>query len=231
MLKVVERSRNKVYYRILHVPIWIWVFFVLPGHLTWDLFLSGPDARHGWWLALVTLVCAWRGLAGRLPGVEPRPYITHWGEDKPNLWYRVICYTAAWVDLLVPYLINLAGLLVASFTGEWHLATLHSWLYYPLALAIVLATALDLTPRARRSTRNEGFERGCFYIAIWTVVPAQVLAWAAWRLGGQLGIDGIELARFRAAVFVITSATVLLAGFRSWLPRTMRYHAGLATGD
>jgi hypothetical protein len=37
MKKVVERERNKTYYRILHLPIWIWVFFIMPGHLTFAI--------------------------------------------------------------------------------------------------------------------------------------------------------------------------------------------------
>ena len=56
MKKVVERERNKTYYRVLHVPIWLWVFFILPGNLTYDLYLHGPDTRHAIWLAIVFVV-------------------------------------------------------------------------------------------------------------------------------------------------------------------------------
>src|SRR5882672_10638166 len=121
MKKVVERERNKTYYRVLHVPIWLWVFFILPGNLTYALFTHGPDRRHGWWLAVVAALCAWRGLAGRLPGVEPRPYITYYGAEQPNLPYRVVCYTAAWIGLLVPFALNGIGLAVAAITGDWML--------------------------------------------------------------------------------------------------------------
>ena len=69
MKKIVEREKNKLYYRILHLPIWIWVFFILPGHLTYVLYLHGPNRRHGIWLIIVAAVCVWRGFAGRLPGV------------------------------------------------------------------------------------------------------------------------------------------------------------------
>jgi hypothetical protein len=224
MKKVVERERNKGYYRVLHVPIWIWTFFVLPGHLTYALFTSGPDRRHAWWLAAVTAVCAWRGWAGRLPGVEPRPYITHYGVDQPNLPYRVVCYTAAWVGLLVPFALNGIGLVGASVTGEWALGRLFAWLYYPLALAVVAATWLNWTPRARRSTKHEGAEKAWFYVAIWTVVPAQVAAWAAWRLGDKMGLVGVDLARVRLGVFLAVSAAFFLLGVLSRLPRTARYH-------
>ena len=104
MKRVVTRERNKTYYRVLHVPLWIWVFWILPGNLTLHLYAHGPDRRHLIWLAVVTAVCAWRGAVGRLPGVEPAPYITHYGEDKRNQWYRVVCYTAAWIDLLGPFI-------------------------------------------------------------------------------------------------------------------------------
>ena len=39
------RYRNKLYYRFNHWPIWIFVFFIAPGPLTFDLFERGFDAR------------------------------------------------------------------------------------------------------------------------------------------------------------------------------------------
>ncbi len=225
MRKVVERERNKGYYRILHLPIWMWVFFILPGNLTYALYLKGPGWRHGLWLILVTVICAWRGFAGRLPGVEPKPYIRHYGFDQPNLPYRVICYTAAWIDLLVPFTLNLVGLVVAAVTGQWLLADLYAYLYYPLGLIIVFGTLLDKIPRARRSTINEGAEKAWFYIAIWTVVPAQVAAWAAWRLGGQFNPLPLELNNLRLMVFLFVAATLFLLGVKGKLPRSQRNYA------
>ncbi len=225
MKKVVERERNKTYYRILHLPVWLWVFFILPGHLTYALYLHGPDRRHGWWLAIVFAVCVWRGFKGRLPGVEPKPYITHYGLDQPNLGYRLVCYTAAWIDILVPFALNLVGLVIAIFTGTWVLQQLYRWLYYPFALAVVAATLLDWTPRARRSTKGEGAEKAWFYIGVWTVVPAQVAIWGAWRLGGKLGLDPIELAWLRLSVFLVVAGLFLAAGVMERLPRTSRYHS------
>jgi len=224
MKKVVERQHNKSYYRVLHLPIWIWVFFILPGHLTYDLYLQGPDRRHAIWLALVSAACIWRGMAGRLPGVEPRPYVTYYGQDQPNLGYRVVCYTAAWIDLLVPFSLNLIGLVIASVTGEWILGVLYDRLYYPFALAIVLATAFNLTPRTRRSTRNEGAEKAWFYVGIWTVVPAQTVIWAVWRIGGRFGLSGAEIGRARLISFLLVAGIFFFMGFRGRLPRTARYH-------
>jgi hypothetical protein len=225
MKKVVQRVRNKSHYRVSHLPIWLWVFFILPGHLTYALYVHGPDRRHGIWLAIVFAVCVWRGSAGRLPGVEPQPYITHYGEDKPNLPYRVICYTAAWIDILVPYMLNLIGIVIAAISGRWMLADLYAKLYYPLGALVVFGTALNWTPRARRSTINEGAEKAWFYVGIWTVVPAQVAAWGAWRLGGGLGWPPLALGLFRFIVFAVMTAIFLLLCLKGKLPRTRRYYA------
>ncbi len=222
--KVVERDKNKRYYRVLHLPIWLWVFFILPGNLTYTLYLNGPDRRHAIWLGIVFVICAWRGLKGRLPGVEPQPYVRYYGADLPNLPYRVVCYTAAWIDLLVPFALNLIGIVLASITGRWFLAELYAHLYYPFALAIVLATFLDWTPRARRSTKNEGAEKAWFYVAIWTVVPTQVAAWAAWRLGHRLDLDFYQLNHVRLTVFLLTGIILFLLGARAKLPRSRRFY-------
>lgn len=224
MKKVVERERNETYYRVLHLPVWLWVFWILPGHLTYALFAHGPDRRHWLWLAVITVVLAWRGWLGRLPGVERQPYVTYWGVHKPNLGYRVVCYTAAWIDLLVPFALNAIGIVIASIVGSWMLRELYAWLYYPFALAVVAATWFDLTPRAKRSTRYEGAERAWFYIAIWTVVPSQLAGWAAWRLGDRFGLEGLELARIRLVVFFAVTALFVLLGWKGRLPRTRRYH-------
>lgn len=231
MKRVVERERNKTYYRVLHLPIWIWVFFTVPGHLTYALYLNGPDWRHRVWLATVALVCAWRGIAGRLPGVESRPYVTHLGVDRPNLPYRVVCYTVAWIDILAPFTLNLIGLLLAAATGVWRLQDLYAKFYYPMALAVVAATWLDWTPRARCSTRNEGAEKGWFYVGIWTVVPAQVAAWAAWRLGGKIGLAALPLGRLRLTVFLAVALCFFFLSLLGWLPRTERYYVSESSAD
>jgi hypothetical protein len=224
MKKVVERTRNKNYYRALHIPLWVWAFWVLPGNLTADFYAHGPDRRHWIWLAIVTVVCVWRCVLGRLPGCEAQPYITHYGEEKPNLWYRVICYTTAWIDLLVPFTINLLGLAINFFTGKWVINDLYVKLYYILAAAIVLATVFDLTLRARRSTRGEGSEKGWFYVAVWMVVPTQIAGLLMWRLGRMLHLSPVALDHARLATFLITSGVFLLLGLLGKLPRTQRYY-------
>jgi len=225
MRKVVERERNKGYYRVLHVPIWLWVFFVLPGWpLTYALYTTGPNRWHAMWFAMVFAVCTWRGFAGRLPGVEPRPYVTHYGANQPNLWYRVVCYTAAWIAMVVPLALNMIGLVVASVTGEWIIRQMYQWLYYPLALAVVLATWLDLTPRARRSTLNEGAERAWFYAGLWTVVPTQAAMWAVWRIGAKNGLAGVAHGRAGLAALLLVGGTFFLLAFKGILPRTARFY-------
>jgi hypothetical protein len=147
---------------------------------------------------------------------------------QPNLWYRVVCYTAAWVDIFVPYALNLIGLILASVTGRWMLRDLYMYLYYPLALAVVLATALDWTPRARRDTFGEGAERAWFYVAIWTVVPTQVINWAAWRFGKFMDLSPLPLARLRLAICLISTAIFFFLGYAEKLPRSQRHYEGIA---
>ena len=65
------RERNKLYYRFNHWPIWIFVFFIAPGPLIFDLFDHGFDWRMAIWLGVVLVGTGIAGLRGRLPGVEP----------------------------------------------------------------------------------------------------------------------------------------------------------------
>jgi hypothetical protein len=139
--------------------------------------------------------------------------------------YRTVCYTAAWIDLLVPATLVSIGLVFATFTGQWRLEELFTWLYYPLAGLVVIGTLVDITPRARRSTLQEGAERAWFYVAIWTIVPAQVVAWGAWRLGRFMSIDPHSLAYVRFGVFTIVTTAMLALGLKGALPRTARYDA------
>ena len=117
------RHRNKLYYRFLHWPIWIFVFFISPGPLIFDLIEQGfrADGRMLTWLSLVLIGTAAAGVRGRLPGCEPRPYIIRFTEDRPNPLYRRVCYTAAWGEVVAFAVLNVAGLAYAVVTGEWRL--------------------------------------------------------------------------------------------------------------
>ena len=117
------RSRNKLYYRFNHWPIWIFVFFIAPGPLTFDLFERGFDGRMALWLGAVMCATGIAGARGRLPGVEPAPYIIRFTEDRPNPLYRRVCYTFAWSAAITFAVLNITGLVVAIATGEWYSET------------------------------------------------------------------------------------------------------------
>ena len=94
------RHRNKLHYRFNHWPIWIFVFFIAPGPVTFQLFAHGPSRGMLLWLAAVLAGTGLAGLAGKLPGVEPAPYILRFSEDRPNPIYRRVCYTLAWSEIV-----------------------------------------------------------------------------------------------------------------------------------
>lgn len=224
MKTAVARTRNKGYYRVLHVPIWIYVFFTLPGALTASLYAHGFTRAHGVWLAMVAAVCIWRGALGRLPGAEPRPYITHYGLDWPNLGYRIACYTAAWIAIVAPWVLNLSGLVFAAGSGRWMIEQLYGWPYDLVCVLVVVVAALDRLPRARRTIRDEGAERAWFYIGVWTAIGSQLAAWAMWRLGPAMGLNPATLLWARLAVFSGVSALLIGLGLGGRLPRTRRYY-------
>ena len=121
------RERNKLYYRFNHWPIWIFVFFIAPGPLTVDLFDRGFDWRMAIWLGGVLVGTGIAGLRGRLPGVEPKPYIIRFTEDRPNPPYRRICYTFAWSEAVAFAVLNIAGLVVAIASGHWYLKQIYRY--------------------------------------------------------------------------------------------------------
>jgi hypothetical protein len=198
------RHANTIFYRLVHWPIWIWVFFIAPGPLTFQLFERGFDSRMAAWLGLVLGVTAIAGLFGRLPGVEPRPYIIRFTEDRPNPWYRRICYTFAWSAAIVFALLNFAGLAWALMTGEWSLRQLYDVAYFPLAGAIWLLGMAGLLPRVRPSTKNEGHERRFFYGTVWAVCVAQPVLLVLWKLLPHARwADAVKLAVFCGVLAVM----------------------------
>ena len=210
------RARNRGYYRVLHWPIWIWVFFIAPGPVTFDLFESGFDARMSTWLGLVLLGTGIAGLRGRLPGVEPKPYILRFTEDRPNPLYRRVCYTFAWSAVLSFGLLNLTGLVVALLTGQWYLQQIYDAGYYPLAAIVWLLGAAGRLPRVKASTQGEGHERRYFYGSVWAVCLAQPVLWFLWAvLPASFGYDLLKL-----GVFVGILAFVGNLARQGRLPRT-----------
>jgi hypothetical protein len=176
------RVRNKTYYRVLHWPIWIFVFFIAPGPLTFDLFAHGFDARMTSWLGFVLLVTGIAGLRGRLPGCEPAPYIIRFTEDRPNPLYRRICYTTAWGEVVAFAVLNIAGLSYALISGDWRLRQMYEVAYFPIAGTMWLLGAFGKLPRVRPSTQGEGHERRYFYGSVWAVAIAQPVLWLLWKV-------------------------------------------------
>jgi len=176
------RHRNKLYYRLNHWPIWIFVFFIAPGPLTFDLIERGFDRRMIVWLAIVLVATAIAGLRGRLPGCEPRPYIIRFTEDRPNPLYRRVCYTTAWGEVVAFAVLNVAGLAWAVISGMWRLKQIYAVAYFPIAGTLWLLGAFGRLPRVKPSTQGEGHERRYFYGSVWAVAVAQPVLLLMWKL-------------------------------------------------
>ena len=210
------RARNKLYYRLNHWPIWIFVFFIAPGPLTFDLFERGFDARLVTWLAVVLAGTGIAGLLGKLPGCEPAPYIIRFTEDRPNPLYRRICYTTAWGEIVAFALLNIAGLAWAIVTGEWRLEQMYDYGYFPIAGAVWGLGAAGLLPRVKPSTAGEGHERRYFYGLVWAVTIAHPVLWLMWK-----GLPrGLVYDILRLAVFIGILAALGYMARLGLLPRT-----------
>jgi len=223
------RERNKVAYRFAHWPIWIWVFFLAPGWLTFNLFAQGFSTPMALWLGAVLAGTGLAGIRGRLPGVEPRPYIIRFTEDKPNPMYRRVCYTFAWSALITYAVLNWAGLLDAVVTGRWQLRQIYEYAYFPLAIAIWLLGAAGQLPRVKASTQGEGHERRYFYGSVWAVCFAQPVLGLLWVV---LPAHSRLADSFKLIVFTSILVFVGLLSRRGVLPRTRRIVPGeLAISD
>jgi hypothetical protein len=210
------RERNTSLYRLAHWPIWIWVFFLAPGPLTFSLFAHGFGRGNLAWLTAVLAGTGIAGLRGRLPGVEPQPYILRFDEDKPNPLYRRVCYTFAWNAVLSFALLNLSGLLVAAATGSWYMKQIYRYGYPPLCGTILLLGVAGLLPRVRPSTKGEGTERRYFYGSVWAATVSQALLMALWKTLPETRTAALE----KLGVFACALLLMGLAAYRGALPRT-----------
>jgi hypothetical protein len=222
------RERNKRTYRLAHWPIWIWVFFLAPGPLTFSLFAHGFGRGNLAWLIAVLVGTGIAGLRGRMPGVEPRPYILRFDEDKPNPLYRRVCYTFAWNAVINFALMNLIGLAIAVVAGGWYIKQIYQYAYAPVCLAILILGAAGLLPRVAPSTKGEGSERRYFYGSVWAVTAAQVVLLVLWKT--------LPLNRTTSVVKLAVYAGVLalmgIGASRGMLPRTRPILPGeLMVGD
>ena len=215
-------------YRLAHWPIWIFVFFIAPGPMTFSLFEHGLSARMMSWLAIVLAGTGLAGLFGRLPGVEPKPYILRFTEDRPNPVYRRVCYTLAWSEAIAFAVLNIAGLAWAISSGEWRLRQMYEAAYFPIVGTCWVLGALGLLPRVRRSTQGEGHERRYFYGTVWAVCIAQPILWLLWKvLPRTRTADTLKL-----AVFLGVLAYIGNLARRGRLPRTRPIVPGeLAVSD
>jgi len=222
------RHRNKLYYRFNHWPIWIIVFFIAPGPLTFDLFERGFDSRMAIWLGLVLVGTGIAGIRGRLPGCEPAPYIIRFTEDRPNPLYRRVCYTTAWGEVVAFAVLNIAGLAYAVATGDWRLKQMYEVAYFPIAGTVWLLGAFGFLPRVKRSTKGEGHERRYFYGSVWAVMIAQPVLWLLWKVLPRTTVSDVT----KLIVFVGILAFVGNLARLGVLPRTRPIVPGeLAVSD
>ena len=222
------RDRNKLGYRFAHWPIWIAVFYLVPGPATFRLFAHGFDPRMGLWLGVVLLGTGIAGLLGQLPGVEPRPYIIRFTEDKPNPLYRRLCYTVAWSELIAYAALNLAGILWACLTGRWRMAQIYETAYLPVIIVVWILGVFGFLPRVKNSTCGEGDERRYFYGLMWAAPLAQTVVWILWRtLPVNAATNWLKLGAFCGVL-----AGMGWLAFRGVLPRTRKIVPGeLAISD
>jgi len=216
------RTRNKLYYRFNHWPIWIFVFFLIPGPMVFRLFEEGFGGKMIWWLAAVMIGTGIAGLHGKLPGCEPAPYIIRFTEDKPNPLYRRICYTFAWGAAVSYGLLNLAGLVVAVITGKWMLKQIYYYGYFPVVIPVWILGLLGKLPRVKPSTAGEGDERRYFYGTVWAMCIAQPVLFVLWKtLPQNRATDVLKL-----VVFTGILAGVGYLSYRGYLPRTRKIVPG-----
>jgi hypothetical protein len=214
------RLRNKPHYRLAHWPIWIWVFFLAPGPLTFGLFAHGFSMWNAIWLGAVLVGTGIAGANGQLPGVEPAPYILRFDEDKPNPLYRRICYTFAWNAVLSFAILNAAGLVAAAITGAWHLKQIYLYAYSPLCALILFLGMIGKLPRVGISTRGEGKERRYFYGSVWAVTAAQTALLVLWKVLPADLASSRTGNLIKLAVYIGVLIVMGLAASRGMLPRT-----------
>jgi hypothetical protein len=214
------RAHNTTLYRMAHLPIWIWVFFLAPGPLTFSLFAHGFSWGNATWLAVVLIGTGIAGYFEQLPGVETRPYILRFDEDKPNPLYRKVCYTFAWNAVLNFALLNLVGLTIAAITGVWRMKQIYTYAYSPLCAFILLLGILGKLPRVGPSTKREGIERRYFYGSVWSVTIAQTLLLIVWKALPASIASTQTGSQIKLAIFFVTLVLMGLATWRGLLPRT-----------
>ena len=177
------RERNKISYRFAHWPIWIWVFFIAPGPLTFDLFARGFDLRMALWLGAVLVGTGIAGLRGRLAGGRAAAlhHPLHRGSPEPALSARLLHAGLERGDRVCS---------PEHQQGWWwrlQLAPGGSASLYDVGVFSDSDHDMDprrlgRLPRVKASTQNEGHERRYFYGSVWAVCVAQPILWFLWKV-------------------------------------------------
>ena len=150
-----------------HWPIWIFVFFIAPGPLTFDLFERGFDTRMMLWLAScwsAPASPAFRPAAGRRAGAVHHPL--HRGSAQPALSPHLLHGGVERSDRVRAAQHRRPGL--AIVTGEWRLKQMYEAAYFPIAGTFWCSAR---RPAAARQARRRGWghERRYFYGSVWAV--------------------------------------------------------------
>ena len=175
------RERNKVSYRFAHWPIWIFVFFIAPGPLTFDLFERGFDSRDG---AVARRRArghrhrrSSRAAAGRRAATVHHPL--HRRSSEP---VSTAASATRGVErshrLRAPEHHRPGG---GDCDRDWRLRQMYDVAYFPIVVTIWLLGAFGQLPRVKASTQNEGHERRYFYGSVWAVCIAQPVLWFLWK--------------------------------------------------
>jgi len=93
---------------------------------------------------------------------------------------------------------------------------LYQYVYFPLAILILLLGAFGKLPRVGKSTKREGIERRYFYGSVWAVTISQTILLVLWKT--------LPLTRTGSLIkLVIYAALLFLMGsfaYNGALPRT-----------
>ena len=176
------RTRNKISYRFNHWPIWIWVFFIAPGPLTFDLFAHGFDWRMASWLG-AGAGGHWIGGSGRQTarrGTRAVHHPVHRGQAEPALPAHLLhVRVERGRDLRrAQYRRTRLGHCDRRMAAAPDLRDA----YFPIAGTIWLLRVVGMLPRVKRSTKNEGHERRYFYGSVWAACVAQPVLWLLWNV-------------------------------------------------
>jgi hypothetical protein len=94
------RERNKLYYRSTTGRSGYSCFFIAPGRSPSTSSSAGSTREWRSGSAPVLIATGIAGLRGRLPGVEPKPYIIRFTEDRPIRCYRRRLLHVAWSEVI-----------------------------------------------------------------------------------------------------------------------------------